>query len=75
MATAADPPDPALRDGDTALLVPPRSTSALAAALTRVLGDAGLAARLRAGAAHLAAAHDWGAIADAHLDVYVGVAR
>ncbi len=75
VATAADPPDPALRDGDAALLVPPRSTSALAAALTRVLGDADLATRLRSGAARLAATHDWGAIADAHLDVYAGVAR
>lgn len=75
VVTAADPPDPALRDGDTALLVPVRSTAALAVALSRALGDADLAARLRGGAAGLAAAHDWGAIADAHLDLYAGAAR
>jgi glycosyltransferase involved in cell wall biosynthesis len=36
----------ALRDGDNGMLVPPRDSAALAAALARVLGDAALRARL-----------------------------
>jgi glycosyltransferase involved in cell wall biosynthesis len=70
VVTESDPPDPALREGETALLVPPRDPAALAAALVRVLGNGALAGRLRAGGRDLAAAHDWGAIADRHLALY-----
>ena len=43
-------PEVAGRDGETTLAVPPGDPSALAAALVRVLGDAGLRARLGAAA-------------------------
>jgi glycosyltransferase involved in cell wall biosynthesis len=75
VATAADPADPALLDGDAALLVPVRDGPALAKAVTRVLEDPGLAAALSAGAQRLAAAHGWAAIADAHLRLYEGLGR
>ncbi len=45
-----DPGDASLEDGREALLVPPRDPAALAAALTRLLGDADLRARLGEGA-------------------------
>ena len=54
-------------DGRTGLLVPPRDPDALAAALRRVLDDAGLRARLGAAAREAARAHDPDAVA-ARLD-------
>lgn len=72
VATAADPPDPELLDGDAALLVGVRDGAAIAKAVTRVLQDRDLAAALSAGARRLADAHGWAAIADAHLRLYAG---
>jgi len=72
VATAADPPDPELLDGDAALLVGVRDSAAIAKAITRVLQDPELAAALSAGARRLAAAHGWAAIAEAHLRLYDG---
>lgn len=70
VATAAAPPDPALRDGEGAVLVPTRSVAGLVEGLARVLDDPALAARLRAGGARLLAGRSWEAIAAAHLDRY-----
>lgn len=52
-----------LRDGDSALLIAPESPSALADALIRVLGDAGLRARLADGGRRVADQHSWQSIA------------
>lgn len=74
VATAADPPDPALIDGDTALLVGVRDGPAIAKAVERVLADTDLAAFLGDRARRLAARHSWAAIAAAHVDLYRDVA-
>ena len=52
-----------LRDGESALLVPPELPPALADALVRALGDADLRDRLRQGGRAIAEAHSWPAIA------------
>jgi glycosyltransferase involved in cell wall biosynthesis len=49
-----------LRDGETALLVPPGDPAALAIAMERVAGDPALARRLAARAAALAPEYTWG---------------
>ncbi len=49
VAAAAQGPSALINEGETGLLVPKDDALALAAALTRVLGDKGLAARLAAG--------------------------
>lgn len=74
VATASDPPDPALIDRDTALLVPVRDGPALAKAVERVLADPVLTAALGRGARRLAARHSWDSIAAAHLELYRGLA-
>jgi glycosyltransferase involved in cell wall biosynthesis len=53
--------DPSLGEifGEAALLVDPRDESAIATAIRRVLGDAGLAARLREAGLALARRHSW----------------
>jgi glycosyltransferase involved in cell wall biosynthesis len=53
-----------LRDGDTALLVPPESPAELAAALIRALADPELRGRLARGGRRLADRHSWPAIAE-----------
>jgi glycosyltransferase involved in cell wall biosynthesis len=53
-----------LRDGESALLVPPESPGDLAAALVRLLGDAALRERLARGGLRLAEEHSWPAIAE-----------
>jgi glycosyltransferase involved in cell wall biosynthesis len=53
-----------LQDGDSALLVPPDSPRELAAAVTRVLADADLRARLARGGRRVAASHSWESIGE-----------
>lgn len=59
-----------LTDGEDCLMVPVDDASALAAALSRVLGDVPLAARLVDRGRRTAARHTWGAAAAAHEEVY-----
>jgi len=54
-----------VRDGETGLVVSPGDPGALAAALQRLLGDAGLAARLGAAGRAALAGHTYTAMADA----------
>ncbi|WP_035752293.1 glycosyltransferase [Parafrankia discariae] len=71
VVTAADPPDPALVDARTAVVVPRvRDAGALAVGIRRLLVDADLGARVRAGLATLLADRGWPRIADAHLELY-----
>lgn len=53
-----------LRDGESAVLVPPESPSALAEGLIRALGDPVLRARVAAGGRAIAEDHAWPAIAE-----------
>lgn len=74
VVTAADPPDPDLVDGRTAVVVPGvRDPAGLAAGIRRVLGDARLRAAVTAGGRALVAARGWPAVADAHLRLYGGL--
>ncbi|MCZ7531664.1 MAG: glycosyltransferase family 4 protein [Acidimicrobiia bacterium] len=61
--------------GDAALLVAPGDSSALAAALTRVLGDASEATRLRRAGPPRAAPFTWSESIDRHVAAYRSVAR
>ena len=56
--------------GDAGLLVPPANPDALAGALTSVLDDASLAARLRAAGPPRAATFTWERSIEAHVDIY-----
>lgn len=58
-------------DGENGLLAPPKAPGALAQALGRVLGDAGLRARLSAGAARSAAGHDRARMCAGYLGWYL----
>lgn len=58
--------------GDAALLVPPRDTPALAAALTRVCDDPAVQQRLRAAGPERARPFTWEASVDQHLAAYAG---
>lgn len=53
-----------LENGESALLVPPESPDALAAALARLLGDESLRRKLAEGGRAIAANHAWPAIAE-----------
>lgn len=53
-----------LREGQSALLIPPESRDSLAEALIRLLGDADLRGRLANAGRRLAAEHSWPAIAE-----------
>lgn len=66
---------PSLRDGESALLVPPADADALAGAILRLADDAPLRARLAAGARDVASAFAWEQIARAHLDLYAALMR
>lgn len=62
---------PALvRDGETGLRVPPRDPAALAAALRRLLADAGLRRRLAAAAFEQVRGMTWRAAAEQTLEIY-----
>lgn len=63
-----------VRDGESGIVVPPRDPAALAAALARLLGDAGLRNRLADGAAHMVeTVLSWDSIAAATSEVYRSV--
>jgi glycosyltransferase involved in cell wall biosynthesis len=62
-------------DGETALLAPAEDADALAAATRRVLGDDGLAARLRANGLALAARYGEDAMGDRYLALYTSLGR
>jgi glycosyltransferase involved in cell wall biosynthesis len=61
---------PMLRDGESALLVPPEDPVRLAAAVEQVMSDPVLRQRLSAAAAELSRHFTWDAIACQHLEVY-----
>jgi glycosyltransferase involved in cell wall biosynthesis len=74
VVTAADPPDPLLVDGRTAVVVGrTRDPVALAGGLRRLLADPGLRTRVAAGGAALVADRGWPRIATDHLTVYAEV--
>lgn len=52
-----------LRDGESALLIPPESPAALSAAVVRLLGDRHLRDRLAAGGRRVVDEHSWSSIA------------
>jgi len=64
-----------LRPGRDALLVPGNDPPALAGALTSVLDDPRLAARLRAGGLAVAARYSWDATAAEHMEIYATLGR
>jgi glycosyltransferase involved in cell wall biosynthesis len=70
VSTAVDGCREVLRDGDNGLLVPPRDAPALARALSRVVEDAALRARLAAAALGDSARYDIRACVDAMQDLY-----
>jgi glycosyltransferase involved in cell wall biosynthesis len=74
VATTAGGIPEVVRDGETALLVPPEDPEAMADAILRLLDDVDLAARLGAAAADVAK-REWSARATAErlLEVYGGV--
>jgi glycosyltransferase involved in cell wall biosynthesis len=59
-----------LRDGDSALLVPPESPPDLAKVLVRLLGDRDLRARLVDGGRRVAERHSWPSIAERTEDAF-----
>lgn len=61
---------PVLRNGTSALLVPPDDPTALAEAVTRVMSDPALRERLAQAALDLAREFTWDAIADRHIEMY-----
>lgn len=73
VATAAEPPDPHLEHERHLLLVPRRDSGALAVAITRLLTDRDLGARLAEEGGRLARRHGWSWIARAHMDLYRGL--
>lgn len=73
VATAAEPPDPHLEHERHLLLVARRDPGALAVAVSRLLADRALGARLADEGARLARRHGWSWIAAAHMDLYRGL--
>ena len=63
-----------LRDGESALLVPPNDPVALAAALGRLAGDPALRRRLATGGRPLVDRFTWAATAGAHRQIYTAAA-
>ena len=59
-----------LRDGESALLVPPDDPAALAAALGRLAADPALRRRLAAGGRPLVDRFTWAASARTHREIY-----
>jgi glycosyltransferase involved in cell wall biosynthesis len=74
VVTAAEPPDPALVDGETVVVAPRvRDADVLVDALSALLDDPSLRARVAAGGAALGAARTWPRIAEAHRELYARV--
>jgi glycosyltransferase involved in cell wall biosynthesis len=74
LVTQADPPDPALVDGVTAVVADRvRDADALACALSRLLDDPALRVRVAAGGRGLAVDRTWPRIAAAHQELYATV--
>jgi glycosyltransferase involved in cell wall biosynthesis len=74
LATAADVPDPDLVDGETVLVIRQRrDPAAIAAAVTRLLDDPRLAARVAAAGAQLGRSRSWQGLAAAHAELYRSV--
>jgi glycosyltransferase involved in cell wall biosynthesis len=67
---ATRPPNPPPELERSAWLVPGRNAEALAAGLLQLLRDAALRQMLAQRGRQAAAAYDWGAIADRHLEIY-----
>ncbi len=65
----------AVVDGETGLLVPQRDVIELASAITRVLTDADLRERLRAGGRAYARTQDWSAVAERVAALYARLLR
>ena len=61
---------PLLRDGESALLVPPDDPAAAADAVTRLMDDVALRTRLADGALALSRHFEWGTIAQQHFEMY-----
>jgi glycosyltransferase involved in cell wall biosynthesis len=61
---------PAVIDGENALLSAPEDHAAIAKAVTRVMSDAKLRARLRQASLDLASHFEWNTIAWKHLELY-----
>ena len=74
-ASDGEPRPAFVRDGESALFIPPGDDAALAEALTRLADDPALARRLAAGAAALAPRIAWPAIAAATEATYADVLR
>ena len=64
---------PMLRNGESALLVPPEDPLRLAAAVERVMTDPALRARLSEAAITLSKQFEWDTIAARHLEAYRGL--
>jgi glycogen synthase len=75
VATRVDGIPEVVSDGETGVLVPPGDVDALAAALDRVAGDAGLRARLAACARRRAGRYAWPVLAEQVAEVYDDILR
>ena len=64
-----------LRDGEDALLVPPRDPAAMAAAVRRLLREPALAERLSRNGRAKAEAHDWGKVLPAWEALFTSLAN
>ena len=64
---------PMLRDGESALLVPPEDPVHTAAAVERVMTDPALRARLSEAAVKLSKQFEWDTLAERHLEAYRGL--
>lgn len=74
LATLADVPDPAVIDGETVIAIRERrDPGAIADAVTRLLDDPALTARVAGGGADVARSRSWPALARAHVDLYRSV--
>lgn len=69
--TLTDPPDEALRDGDTVAVIPARrDAEAIVHTVRRMLDDPALTDRLARGALRMTAGHTWAQVAGTHRDLY-----